>query len=67
MILKLDMEIKMSRIISYEERANRAIELVEILVSKGKISRDQMTSQVKLFMMAKTADAWADLECSFAD
>lgn len=52
------------RVISNEERANRAIALAEILVSKGQIRRDQVQGQVRELLSVKNSEAFIALEQS---
>ena len=61
------MEIAMSRIMSNEERANRAIKLVETLADRGVIGREQMLFQVRAFISVKSIDAWRELEQNLLD
>lgn len=57
----------MSRIMSNEERANRAIKLVETLADRGVIGREQMLFQVRAFISVKSIDAWRELEQNLLD
>jgi len=52
---------------SNEERANRAIKLVETLADRGVIGREQMLFQVRAFISVKSIDAWRELEQNLLD
>lgn len=56
----------MSRVISNETRANRAIELAESLADKGEIRREQIPNYVRS-LISKDPKEWLEIEYKKAE